>query len=103
MKVILLEELKGCDSLSDEASSMDVLPVPEAVGDGSRPGGDGPSNPVADALRAEPLGMEQLCAIATASCGAADARSWLMERLVEAELAGAIARHPDGRWGPAAR
>lgn len=61
------------------------------------------SNPVVDALRAEPLGMEQLYALATASCGGVDARSWLMERLVEAELAGAIARHPDGRWGPAAR
>ena len=84
-------------------SLFGLLKQHEAVGDGSRPGGDGPSNPVADALRAEPLGMEQLYAIATASCGEADARSWLMERLVEAELAGAIARHPDGRWGPAAR
>ena len=84
-------------------SLFGLLKQQEAVGDGSRPGGDGPSNPVADALRAEPLGMEQLYAIAAASCGEADARSWLMERLVEAELAGAIARHPDGRWGPAAR
>ena len=64
---------------------------------------DEPSNPVADALRAEPLSMEQLYAIAASSCGGEDARSWLMERLVEAELAGAVARHPDGRWGPAVR
>lgn len=64
---------------------------------------DALANPVVEALRAEPLGMERLYEIATASCGAAEARSWLMERLVEAELAGAIARHPDGRWGPASR
>ena len=60
-------------------------------------------NLLADALRAEPLSMEQLYAIAASSCGGEDARSWLMERLVEAELAGAVARHPDGRWGPAVR
>ncbi len=34
------------------------------------------------------------------SCGDAEPRSWLMERLVEAELAGVVARYPDGRWGP---
>ncbi len=63
------------------------------------PGGD-LANPVVDALRAEPLGMERLYAVAAASCGDAEPRSWLMERLVEAELAGVVARHPDGRWGP---
>ena len=73
------------------------------AGGRSWPGTSGLSNAVVDALRAEPLGMEQLYAIAAESCGGVDARSWLMERLVEAELAGAIARHPDGRWGPAAR
>lgn len=61
------------------------------------------AKPVVDALRSEPLGMEQLYALAASSCGDADPRSWLMESLVEAELAGAIARHPDGRWGPAAK
>ena len=63
------------------------------------PGGD-LANPVVDALRAEPLGMERLYAVAAASCGDAGPRSWLRERLVEAELAGVVARHPDGRWGP---
>ena len=58
-------------------------------------------DPVVAALRAEPLGMERLYEIAAASCGGADARSWLMERLVEAERAGLVARQPDGRWGPA--
>lgn len=85
-------------------SLFGCLKQEEAPGAGRARGAEGaPSNPVVDALRAEPLGMERLYAIAAASCGGADARSWLMERLVEAELAGAIARHPDGRWGPAAR
>lgn len=85
-------------------SLFGCLKQEEANGGGRARGAEGaPSNPVVDALRAEPLGMERLYAIAAASCGGADARSWLMERLVEAELAGAIARHPDGRWGPAAR
>lgn len=85
-------------------SLFGCLKQEEAPGAGRARGAEGaPSNPVVDALRAEPLGMERLYAIAAASCGGADARSWLMERLVEAELAGAIARHPDGRWGPTAR
>lgn len=75
-----------------------AAPVP--VG---RSGSCATANPIVDALCAEPLGMERLYAIAAASCGEADARAWLMERLVEAELAGVVARHPDGRWGPAAR
>lgn len=59
-----------------------------------------PTNPVVAALRSEPLGMEALYAIAADACGQADARSWLMECLVEGECAGLIARQPDGRWGP---
>ena len=35
------------------------------------------------------------------SCGSAEPRAWLMERLVEAERMGLVARYPDGRWGPA--
>ena len=79
---------------------QETVPSVERTG---APRADEPSNPVADALRAEPLSMEQLYAIAASSCGGEDARSWLMERLVEAELAGTVARHPDGRWGPAVR
>lgn len=56
--------------------------------------------PVVEALRAQPLGMEELYALAVSSCGGAEPRSWLMERLVEAERAGLAARYPDGRWGP---
>lgn len=72
-------------------------------GDVRKSGSPALSNPVVDALRSEPLGMEQLYSIAAATCEGVDARSWLMERLVEAELAGVIARHPDGRWGPAVK
>ena len=49
----------------------------------------------------QPLGMEDLYAVARASCGSAEPRAWLMERLVEAERMGLVARYPDGRWGPA--
>lgn len=52
-------------------------------------------------LAAQPLGMEDLYAVARASCGSAEPRAWLMERLVEAERMGLVARYPDGRWGPA--
>ena len=61
---------------------------------------DGPDDPIVEALRAQALNMEELYEIARAGCGRIDAREWLMERLVRAEGAGAIARYPDGRWGP---
>lgn len=73
----------------------------ERVDEGEAP--EEPSNPLIAALQAEPLGMEVLYALAADICGEADARSWLMERLVEGECAGLIARQPDGRWGPAVR
>ena len=61
---------------------------------------DGPDDPIVEALRAQALNMEELYEIARAGCGRIDAREWRMERLVRAEGAGAIARYPDGRWGP---
>ncbi len=57
-------------------------------------------DPVTAALRAEPMGMEELFGLARRCCGTADPRPWLMERLAAGEAAGDIARFPDGRWGP---
>lgn len=54
------------------------------------------------ALQAEPLGLEELHDLARRLHPKEDAHGWLMERLVEAEASGSIARYPDGRWGPAA-
>ncbi|HIW77002.1 MULTISPECIES: DNA-processing protein DprA [Gordonibacter] len=56
--------------------------------------------PLAAALVAEPLGMEELFGIARDVCIIADPRVWLMEHLVEAERAGLVTHYPDGRWGP---
>ncbi|WP_260620375.1 DNA-processing protein DprA [Gordonibacter massiliensis (ex Traore et al. 2017)] len=66
----------------------------------SKPRGSAACDPVAAALAAEPLGMEDLYALARDVCGTAEPRAWLMERLAEAERAGIAARYPDGRWGP---
>lgn len=57
-------------------------------------------DPLVAALRAEPLGVDQLLIIARKCSGSADSRSWLMRKLVEGECAGLFARYPDGRWGP---
>ena len=59
-----------------------------------------PKDPLAAALMAEPLGMDQMLAIAEANCGREQPRTWLMRRLAEGEREGLFARHPDGRWGP---
>ena len=58
-------------------------------------------NPLVEALRAEPLDMDALYALAARLCGDAEPRMWLMEHLIAAERSRLIARHPDGRWGPA--
>lgn len=60
-------------------------------------------NVVIAALRAEPLDMEQLYAIAATSYEGDSPHTWLMERLVEGELEGLVARYPDGRWGSTGR
>lgn len=56
---------------------------------------------VVAALRAEPLGLEELHDLARRLHPQGNAYGWLMECLVEAEAGGLIARYPDGRWGPA--
>lgn len=60
------------------------------------------SDPLVAALSAEPLGMEELYALASRHCGGQSPRSWLMGRLAEGEKEGLFARYPDGRWGPSA-
>ncbi len=59
-----------------------------------------PANPIAAALCAQPMGMEELYELAKRHCGGGDPRSWLMRRLAEGEQAGLFARYPDGRYGP---
>lgn len=53
-----------------------------------------------DALRSEPLGMEEMRAIAMRVCPDSDELPWLMLWLAHAERVGAVARYPDGRFGP---
>ena len=60
-------------------------------------------HPIVEAIRAEPIGMDQLYELAVRSFGPEDAQARLMELLVEAEASGAIARHPGGKWGPSVR
>ena len=57
-------------------------------------------DPIAEALAAHPMGMEELYALAKRVKPDADARSWLMRWLVAGETTGRFARWPDGRWGP---
>lgn len=52
------------------------------------------------ALRAEPLGMEELHRLAEEHAPDADALTWLMVWLAEAQRDGLIAQYPDGRYGP---
>lgn len=60
-------------------------------------------NEILEALLAEPMDLEELYLVAQRMHPAGDVRAWLMERLAEAEATGAVARYPDGRWGPAVR
>lgn len=55
------------------------------------------------ALRAAPMGMEELYEFAVGLCGAQVARPWLMEHLARGEQRGMFERYPDGRWGPVAK
>lgn len=57
-------------------------------------------DPIVQAVLAQPLSLEELLRAAEAAFGEKDARAKLMERLVQAEAMGLIARQPDGRWAP---
>ncbi len=54
-----------------------------------------------EALRAEPLGLEELRCIAEPACPEGDVTGWLMMWLAHAQRLGVVARYPDGRFGPA--
>lgn len=58
---------------------------------------------LASALRAAPMGVEELYEFAVGLCGRETARPWLMEQLAKGEQKGVFAHYPDGRWGPAIR
>lgn len=58
---------------------------------------------IRDVLSAEPMGTERLFELAEKVCGQNDARTWLMQQLVEGEQAGLYVRYPDGRWGVAVK
>ena len=114
--------MQGAAPVVDDESFSDVLfsvfgclkmqEASELAGEGGRSGSGGSkrargvsraaADPIAAALQAEPLGMEQLFELACEHCGKRDARVWLMERLTIGEQAGLFARYPDGRWGPTA-
>lgn len=57
-------------------------------------------DPLCEALAAQPMGMEELFALAKRLCGEEEPRRWLMGRLAAGEANGSFARWPDGRWGP---
>ncbi len=61
------------------------------------------NDPLIAALCAAPIHPEDLYLLALSLCGKEEPRVWLMQHLAEAELAGIIARYPDGRWGPVSR
>ncbi len=65
-------------------------------------GGNEPADPVVEALRAEPLALDDLVPLARSLCKDGDPTRWLLERVAQAELSGEIARYPDGRYGPVA-
>ena len=70
-----------------------------------RPGASGcvgphDENAVVAAVLAQPTDADSLLSLAVEQFGAQDARAKLMECLAEAELAGLVARQPDGKWGP---
>ncbi len=58
------------------------------------------SDPIIQAIRAEPLLVDDLYPIAVQAFGQENAQALLMQRLVEAEMEGIVARQPDGRWAP---
>lgn len=109
--------LQGASPVVDDESFEDILFSLFGCLKQQRAGGKGAASPpgarrgdgrggradaLLEALAAEPMDMEELLSLAAEQCGRADPRSWLAAELAAAEAAGAAARYPDGRWGPAA-
>lgn len=93
----VLFSLFGClkqETFSEEGAGPDVAK--------GRSKHDNSLGPLEAALTAEPLGLEELYALACKHCDSKQPRAWLMERLTAGEKAGLFARYPDGRWGPCA-
>lgn len=98
--------VQGATPVVDDDSFEDALfracgvlkwqPLADAMANGE---GDG-EDPVLAAIRAQPLATEDLYSVAVDVYGKDSAREALMERLVESEAAGLIARQPDGKWCP---
>ncbi|OUO90754.1 DNA protecting protein DprA [Gordonibacter sp. An230] len=89
---------EGGEAVSEKAAGD----APSKLADGSSVASSAPMpDPLVEALRADALDMDALYELAVGLCEDADPRAWLMERLVAAERSHLIAKHPDGRWGPA--
>ena len=95
--------LQGAVPVVDDASFEDALfrtcgalkwPSRESVRS------DRKGDPIIEAILAQPLSMDELFQVAESTFGKQGAREKLMEILIVAEAEGAIARQPDGRWGP---
>lgn len=93
---------QGAIPVVDDESFEDALF--NACGALKRPSADNGTaqtgDPIVDAILAQPLDSDSLLAIAEEAFGAKDARTALMEHLIQAEAANVIARQSDGKWGP---
>ncbi len=100
------------EAFADQLDALFGREADEAVGDpegatrrrgGERVVQDDAELCLLDALRAEPLDLEALQAIARSQHEEGDALTWLMVWLAKAQRLGAVALYPDGRYGPALR
>lgn len=94
--------LQGALPVVDDESFEDALfrigaalkwPAVRTVGDNAVD-----EDPIVAAVLAQPIAMDDLLKVAVAAYGERDARAELMQRLVEAEAKGLIARLANGTW-----
>jgi len=84
------------DDESYEEALFNIFGALKRPGQCRQAGGE--VDPIIEAIRAEPLSNEELNRMAESLFGVGQARDKLNGLLIEAELAGTIARRPDGRW-----